>query len=47
MGITRIRRVKAHKKKEIERAVKWIVYPPAIATALLFGVGKKKRRKRK
>lgn len=43
----RINRVKAHKKKEIEIAVKWIVFPPAIATALLLGTGKKKRRKRK
>ena len=42
MGVTRARAVKRHKKKELEKTLKWIVYPPVIAGALLFGTGKKK-----
>ena len=34
MGVTRIRRVRAGKKKDMERALKWIIYPPVVATAL-------------
>ena len=47
MGVSRARAVKRHKKKELEKTLKWIVYPPAIATALLLGVGKKKKQKNK
>ena len=38
---------KKRKIDGIEPALKMIIYPPAIATALLLGVGKKKRRKKK
>jgi hypothetical protein len=47
MGVTRMRRVRAAKKKETERALKWILLPPTVAGALLLGVGKKKKPRRK
>lgn len=47
MGITRVRAVKRYKKKELEKALRWVVAPPVIAGALLFGVPKKKRRRKK
>ena len=47
MGISRVRAVQRHKKKELEKTLKWIVYPPVIAGALLFGKPTKKRRKKK
>ena len=47
MGISRVRAVQRHKKKELEKTLKWIVYPPAIAGALQFGQPNKKRRKKK
>ena len=47
MGLSRVRAVQRHKKKELEKTLKWIVYPPAIAGALLFGQPNKKRRKKK
>jgi hypothetical protein len=40
-----MRRVQAHKKKELETALKFIVAPPVIAGALLFGCGRKKRKR--
>lgn len=42
-----MRRVQAHKKKELEKTLKIILYPPVILGALLFGTGKKKRRRRR
>lgn len=47
MGVSRMRAVRRRKKKDIETALKWIIGPPVIAGALLFGVGNKKRRKKK
>ena len=47
MGISRKRAVERHKRKELEKTLKWIVAPPVIAGALLFGVKKKKKRKKK
>ena len=47
MGISRARAVQRYKKKELEKTLKWIVYPPVIAGALLFGKPTKKRRKKK
>ena len=47
MGISRVRAVQRHKKKELEKTLKWIIYPPVIAGALLFGKPTKKRRKKK
>ena len=47
MGISRVRAVQRHKKKELEKTLKWIVYPPVVAGALLFGKPPKKRRKKK
>ena len=47
MGISRMRAVQRHKKKEFEKTLKWIVYPPVIAGALLFGKPAKKSRKKK
>ncbi len=47
MGISRVRAVQRHKKKELEKTLKWIVYPSAIAGALLFGKPNKNEEKRK
>lgn len=47
MGITRARAVKKQRKKNTEKAIKAIVYPPVIVGALLFGTAKKKRKKHK
>ncbi len=47
MGISRVRAVQRNKKKELEKTLKWIIYPPVIAGALLFGKSTKKRRKKK
>ena len=47
MGISIVRAVQRHKKKELEKTLKWIVYPPVVAGALLFGKPTKKRRKKK
>lgn len=47
MGVTRAKAVKRHKKKELTKALKWVVGPPVIAGALLFGTCKKKRRRKK
>ena len=47
MGVTRMKAVQRHKKKELEKALKMIVYPPTVVGALLFGVPKKKNRRRK
>ena len=47
MGISRVRAVQRHKKKELEKTLKWIVYPPVVAGALLFCKPTKKRRKKK
>lgn len=47
MGVTRARTVKRHKKKELEKTLKWILTPPAVAGAFIFGTAKKKRRRRK
>ena len=46
MGISRARAVQRHKKKELEKTLKCIVYPPAIA-GVLFSQSNKKRRKKK
>ena len=46
MGISRVKAVQRHKKKELEKTLKWIVYPPAIAGALLFSPPKKRRKKK-
>lgn len=42
----RMGRVRAQKTKDIEKVLKLIIYPPAIAGALLLDAGKKKRRKK-
>lgn len=42
MGVTRVRRVQARKKKDLETALKFIVAPPVIVGTLIFG----KRRRR-
>ena len=34
MGKTRMQRVKAYKRKQLEKVMKCIIYPPVIATAL-------------
>ena len=47
MGISRVRAVQRYKKKELEKTLKWIVYPPVVAGALLFGKAPKKRRRKK
>ena len=49
MGITRVRAVRRHKKKELEKTLKLILFPPVAAGVLLFGTQKKKsnRSKRK
>jgi hypothetical protein len=47
MGVTRMRRVQAHKKKELEKILKIILYPIAIIVALLFGTNKKKTKRKR
>ena len=47
MGISIVRAVQRHKKKELEKTLKWIIYPPVIAGALLFGKLTKNVEKRK
>ena len=44
MGITRVRRVQAGKRKDLARAIGIMVAPPVIAGTLLFG-GKRRRRR--
>lgn len=35
MGVYRARACQRRRRKDVERALKWIIYPPAIATALV------------
>ena len=47
MGISRVRAVQRYKKKQLEKTLKLILYPPIIVGALLLGKPTKKRRKKK
>lgn len=44
MGVTRMRNVRRRKKKDIEKTLKLILYPPVVVGSLLFGSVKRKRR---
>lgn len=46
MGVSRVRSVRRRKKKDVEKALKWIVYPPVILGAVLFRSNKNNRKKR-
>lgn len=37
--------MKKHKKDGLEAAIKMIVYPIIVVVAVLFGIGKKRRKK--
>jgi hypothetical protein len=47
MSISRRKAVERYKRKQLKQTLNWIVYPTAIAGALLFGKTPKKRRKKK
>ena len=47
MSISRRKAVERYKRKQLKQTLNWIVYPTAIAGALLFGKPPKKRRKKK
>lgn len=47
MGVSRTREVKRRKKKELEKTLRWVVYPPTVAGALLFRAVKKNNRRKK
>ena len=35
------------RKRRTETALKWMIYPPVVVGALLFGTGKRKKRGKK
>ena len=47
MGKTRMQRVQAYKKRQWEKVLKCIIYPPAIATALVVQAAKNSQKSNK